>query len=63
MIMNLKVQVKESKRVEETYKRQLEEKQCLKAKLLAQRKESKKTKQILTSHIKERSEDLKNLQA
>jgi hypothetical protein len=41
----------------------LEEKQCLEAKIVSLRKEAKKREEILTSHIEERYEDLKNLEA
>jgi hypothetical protein len=40
----------------------LEEKQFLEAKIVAQRKESKKREHILTRHLKERSKDLNNLE-
>jgi hypothetical protein len=42
MIVNLKVQIEEAKRIEETYKSQIEEKQCLEVKIIAQRKEVEK---------------------
>jgi hypothetical protein len=41
MITNLKFQVEEARRIEETYKNMLEEKKCLEAKILAQRKEAR----------------------
>jgi chromosome segregation ATPase len=63
MIMNLKVQIEEARRIEETYKSQIEEKQCLEAEIVAQRKEAEKRENILTDHLKEIYEDLNQLEA
>jgi hypothetical protein len=63
MIMNLKFQVEEAIRIDEACKSQLEEKQCLEAEILAQSKEAEKREESLTSHIKERYEDLNKLEA
>jgi hypothetical protein len=51
MIMNLKVQVEEARRIEETLKNRLEEKWYLEARIVSQRKEAEKREEILTSHI------------
>jgi hypothetical protein len=40
----------------------LEEKWCLEAEIVAQREEIENRENILTSHIKERSKDLNNLE-
>jgi hypothetical protein len=61
--MNLKAQLEEAGRIEETYKSQMEEKKCLESEIVAQRKEVEKRENILTFHLKERSEDLNKLEA
>jgi chromosome segregation ATPase len=63
IIENLKVQIEEAKRIDEACKIQLEEKQFLEAEVVAQRNEAKKRENILTSHLKERFEDLKKIEA
>jgi hypothetical protein len=63
MITNLKVQIEEDRRIEETHKRQLEENKFWKPKIVAQRKEADKREDILTIHLKERSEDLNKIEA
>jgi hypothetical protein len=75
--MKLKSQLEEARKIEETYKIQMEEKQCLEAEIEALRKEAIKEKQcleterkeaekrekILTDHLKERTDDLNQLEA
>jgi hypothetical protein len=63
MIMNLKVQVEEARRIEETYKNLLEENKCLEDEILAQRKEADKIEEISKIHLKEISKDLNDLEA
>ena len=41
----------------------MEEKQCLEVEIVAQRKEAEKRDKILTDRLKERSEDLNQLEA
>jgi hypothetical protein len=47
--------LEEARRIEETYKIHMEEKQCLEAKIATQRNEAEKRDNILTDHLKERS--------
>jgi hypothetical protein len=49
--------------IEEALKNQLEEKQCLETEIVSLRKEAEKREEILTRHLKERSEDLNKLEA
>ena len=58
IITNLKVQIEEARRIEEACNSQSQEKHFLEAKIVAQRKKVEKREDILTSHLKERSEDL-----
>jgi hypothetical protein len=63
MITNLKFQVEDSTiMINEACKSELEEKQFLEEKIVAQRKEAEKRHNILTSHIKERFEDLNKIE-
>ena len=48
--------------IEEACKSQLEEKQLLEVEIVAQSKEEDKREEILTSHFKERYEDLNKLE-
>jgi chromosome segregation ATPase len=77
VIVKLKSQLEEARKIEETYKSQMEEKQCLEAKIATlrkeameekqcletERKEAEKRENILTDHLKERTEDLNQLEA
>jgi hypothetical protein len=47
------VQVEESRRIEETYKNQLEEKQCLEAEIASLRKEAKKKEELKENKLEE----------
>jgi hypothetical protein len=60
--VNLKAQIEEARRIEETYKIHMEEKQFLESKISTQRKESEKRENILTDHLKERSEKFNKLE-
>jgi hypothetical protein len=60
--MNIKYQLEESRRSEETYKIHMEEKQCLEAEIAVQRKEAKNRDNILTDHLKEILEDFNKLE-
>jgi hypothetical protein len=48
--------------VEETLKNQLEEKECLESEIISLKREAKKKEETLTSHIKERYEDLNKIE-
>jgi uncharacterized protein involved in exopolysaccharide biosynthesis len=63
MITNLKVQIEEGIGIKETHKRKLEENKFLEAEIVTKRKEEDKREDILTSHLKERYEDLNKLEA
>jgi len=58
--MMLKGQLEEAKRTEETLE---DQKQYLEIKMAAQKEEAKKREKILTDHLKERTNDLNQLEA
>jgi hypothetical protein len=60
MIMMLKDQLEESRRIEETLE---DQKQCLEIKIATQKEESEKREKILTDHLKEIIDELNLLEA
>jgi hypothetical protein len=58
--MMLKGQLEEARRIEETLE---DQKQCLEIKIAAQKEEAEKREKILTDHLKERTDDLNQLEA
>jgi hypothetical protein len=58
--------LEEDKVIEETPKNQLEEKkninECLEDKIVSQRKEVERKEELLKNHLKERYEDLNNIE-
>jgi hypothetical protein len=59
VIKNLRAQLEEARRIEETLEYQ---KQCLEANIAAQKEEVEKREKILTDHLKERTDDLNQLE-
>ena len=59
VIKNLRAQLEEARRIEETLEYQ---KKCLEANIAAQKEEATKRENILMDHLKERTNDLKQLE-
>jgi hypothetical protein len=59
VIKNLRAQLEEARRIEETLEYQ---KQCLEANIATQKEEAEKRENILTDHLKERTDDLNQLE-
>jgi hypothetical protein len=59
VIKNLRTQLEEARRIEETLEYQ---KQCLEANITTQKEEAEKREKILTDHLKERTDDLNQLE-
>ena len=59
VIKNLRAQLEEARRIEETLEYQ---KQCLEANMATQKEEVEKREKILTYHLKERTNDLNQLE-
>jgi chromosome segregation ATPase len=59
VIKNLRAQLEEARRIEETLEYQ---KKCLEANIAAQKEDSKKRENILMDHLKERTNDLNQLE-
>ena len=59
VINNLRAQLEEARRIEETLE---DQKQCLEDNIVAQKEEAQKRENILTYHLKERTNDLNQLE-
>jgi hypothetical protein len=59
VIKNLRAQVEEARRIEETLEYQ---RKCLEAHIVAQKEDAKKREKILMDHLKERTNDLNQLE-
>jgi hypothetical protein len=59
VIKNLRNQLEEARRIEETLEYQ---KKCLEANITTQKEEAEKRENILTNHLKERTDDLNQLE-
>ena len=59
VIKNLTTRLEEARRIEETIEYQ---KQCLEANITSQKEEAEKKEKILTDHLKERIDDLNQLE-
>jgi hypothetical protein len=57
--MMLKIHLEEARRIEETLE---DQKKCLEAKIVAQKEEVENREKVLTYHLKEKNEDLNQLE-